>query len=194
MKAEQRKKVGFFEDLHDPSGGRGRVAKSIIERNESGTVTRVIVRNDRWPYYDGSLPGEEWIISENTVQITTVRKKHGIITKSFNISDISLFEVKKPSSLGYTGSLAIVTKKPYRKRTSILQSKYDRSYAGMLYNQFDFLAAVAAGELVREQCIDAVNNGTLEVKIDQTLIDFRTLLDAGDPETLKMVEYRNIPY
>ncbi|MCL1948282.1 MAG: hypothetical protein FWF59_00925 [Turicibacter sp.] len=157
-----------------------RTAKSIIERDEHGIVAKIILRDVYWPYYKSSAVGsKEWIIEGDSIKITRAEKKQGFVSETLNFSDITLFSVEQGKT--YIGKIR-------------LESKNTKGHRFFPYNQFDCLAALAAGQYVRDHCQDKINEGSLKVELDQMLIDFRTLLDAGDPETLKMVEYRKMPH
>jgi len=159
---------------------RFRTSKSIIEQDDNGLVTRIILRDYLWPYYKGSRVGNEWIFSGDTIQITRADKKLGFINTVVNLSDVELLDIKKPSNISYIGQISLKMKSPHSRLIS--------------YNQFDCLVALAAGEYISEQCQESIVNGSLTVKIDQILIDMQALLKAGDSETVALVKRRKMPH
>ncbi|MCL1989266.1 MAG: SHOCT domain-containing protein [Defluviitaleaceae bacterium] len=179
-KPEKKEKVGFFENLKDDSGGSGRVSKSIIEHDENGVITKIILRDNIWPNYQGWTYGTEWVISDDTIIITN-SKKRGFESKTINISNLVELIVDKPG-LGYTGLIVIGT-----KNVSSPSRKVD--YSRFLYNQFDILVALEAGIYIRDRA-----QSDIKIEIDQVLFDFKVALELGNPETVALVKRRKMPH
>ena len=172
--------MSFFKEImcDDAAEKVMRTAKSQIERNEHQQITKIIVRNGRWPERRSWLSfGVEWVISGRTIVISKV-KKHGIENETINISRIKRIKVGKP--FPYTGKLEISGE---GFSTQLLQ-----------YNMFDMFVAHAVATHIRDQMYGNFERGALKIEIDPVLDEARKLLDAGDAEAVRIAKFRNMSY
>jgi hypothetical protein len=166
---------------HEKFDTQFRVAKSHIERNESQLVTKIVLRNGRWPEYKGFFThGTEWVVFGRTIVVNKVRKR-AIESKTINIATIKKMKLTL-TPWAYHGNLSF-TGEPGIRET-------------LQFNMEDMFVAYAVCMYIQDHRPGAVEHGDLKLNIASTVVEARKHLDAGtlSQETMNTIKERNMSY